>query len=101
MAINVITERVIGAALKVHAALGPGLLESTYEACMSVELARARLSFERQVAVPIRYGPLHIDCAYRADFIIERQLIIELKSVAKNRSRSHRASNDISEVGTL
>ena len=69
--------------MRVHAKLGPGLLESTYEVCMSFELDRSKLSFQRQVPVPIKYGPLHIDCAYRADFIIENQVIIELKSVAK------------------
>jgi GxxExxY protein len=69
--------------MKVHRELGPGLLESTYEACFALELSKAGLSFQRQAPIAVSYLGLQIDCAYRADFIIERMVIVELKSVSK------------------
>lgn len=79
--INDLTGNVIGAAMDVHGKLGPGLLESTYEACLAAELTRRGLRFERQVEVPIVYDGLLLECGYRLDVLVERQLVVELKSV--------------------
>jgi GxxExxY protein len=63
-----ITEKVIGAAIEVHKALGPGLLESAYEECLAHELLIANVSFERQVPLPIAYKSIQLDCGYRRFF---------------------------------
>jgi len=74
-------EQVIGLAIEVHRELGPGLLESTYEACLAKELELASIPFVRQVSLPVNYKGLQIDCAYRIDLMIAGELLIELKSV--------------------
>jgi GxxExxY protein len=81
MVINGLTEKVIGAAIEVHKALGPGLLESAYEECLAHELLLAGMSFERQVPLPVFYKSLQLDCGYRLDFLIEKMVVLELKSV--------------------
>ncbi|NJD11902.1 MAG: GxxExxY protein [Gemmatimonadetes bacterium] len=77
-----VTEAVIGAALAVHRALGPGLLESTYDLCLTEELKQRDLGFERQHMIPVTYGDLVLPSAYRVDFLVEEQVIVEIKSVA-------------------
>jgi GxxExxY protein len=72
---------VIGAALKVHSAVGPGLLESAYEACLLYELEKRELPVRRQVLVPIRYENLAIDNGYRIDLLIGDRVVVELKSI--------------------
>ena len=79
--INKITEKVIGCAIEVHRHLGPGLLESTYQECLKYELKLNNVKFESEVPIPIKYKDLKIGFAFRADFIIEDQIIIELKAV--------------------
>jgi GxxExxY protein len=76
-----ITERIIGAAIAVHRALGPGLLESAYEACLCHELADAGISFRCQVPIPVRYKDVDLDCGYRADLVVEDAVIVEIKAV--------------------
>ena len=76
-----LSERVIGACIEVHRNLGPGLLESAYEQCLSRELSLRGLAFERQVPLPVDYKGALVDCAYRADLIVERRLLLELKAV--------------------
>ena len=76
-----LTERVIGAALEVHRALGPGLLESTYELCLCLELSLRGIGFERQKAVAVEYKGVKLDCGYRVDLLVENQLVVELKAV--------------------
>ncbi len=71
----------IGALIQVHRALGPGLLESAYEACVCRELELRGFELERQVAVPLRYRGCDIDCAYRMDILVDRNIVIELKAV--------------------
>jgi GxxExxY protein len=71
----------IGAAFKVHTALGPGLLESAYETCLIYELEKIRVRARRQVQVPIRYESLTIENGYRVDLLIEELVIVELKAV--------------------
>ena len=79
--INEITDGVIGAAIEVHRMLGPGLLESAYEVCLCHELALRKLTFRRQVPVPVTYKSVNLDCGYMLDLIVEGQVIVELKSV--------------------
>jgi GxxExxY protein len=74
---------VIGAAIEIHRALGPGLLESAYEECLCHELQLRNLRFERQVALPVHYKTVRLDCGYRLDVVVENRLIIELKTVEK------------------
>lgn len=78
-----ITEAIIGAAIDVHRELGPGLLESTYAACLANELGRRGGAFETQKRLPVRYRDVLIDAGYRIDFLVENQVILELKSVDK------------------
>jgi GxxExxY protein len=74
-----LTECIIGAAIEVHRALGPGLLESAYEACLCHELHLRGISFERQVPLPVEYKGVKLDCGYRLDLIVERALVLEIK----------------------
>ncbi|HSE27288.1 MAG TPA: GxxExxY protein [Gemmatimonadales bacterium] len=72
---------VIGAAIEVHRALGPGLLESAYQACLATEFRANGLEFAREVAVPLVYRGIPLDCAYRADFLVAGSLLVEAKCV--------------------
>ncbi len=81
--LNAISEKVIGAAIAVHRALGPGLLESAYEACLAYELSERGMSVERQKALPVEYKGINIDCGYRLDLLVEENIIVELKSVER------------------
>jgi GxxExxY protein len=81
MTINAVTEKIIGCAIAVHRELGPGLLESTYEACLVFELGEAGLQVDRQRALPVVYREVRIDCGYRIDLLVQRQVIVELKAV--------------------
>jgi len=76
-----LSHRVIGCALEVHRALGPGLLESTYEQCLAHELDLNGLRFQTQQPLPVEYKGVRLDCGYRVDLFIEDTLIVELKSV--------------------
>ena len=76
-----LTEKVIGAAIEVHRRLGPGLLESAYEACLCRELELRGLSFERQKPLPLEYKGIGLDCGYRIDIVVENKVILELKCV--------------------
>ena len=80
MDINNLTGQIIGAAIEVHKILGPGLLESTYEKCLCQELQLRNLAFERQKPFPIVYKGMKLDCGYRLDIIVEKQIIVELKA---------------------
>lgn len=83
MELNEITEAIIGAAIKVHSALGPGLLESTYEVCLVHELRKRGLTVEKQVPVAVVYDSIILDAGYRIDMLVEDQVIVELKSVER------------------
>ena len=83
MELNQITDQVIGAAIEVHRTLGPGLLESVYEACLAHELARRGLHVDRQRPVPLVYKGVKIDCGYRIDLLVEHQVVVELKAVSQ------------------
>ena len=74
---------ILGCAVTVHKALGPGLLESAYETCLAHELGKARLSCQRQVAIPIVYDGLKIDAGYRLDLLVDQRIVVEIKSVER------------------
>ncbi len=76
-----LSESVVGAMIQVHRQLGPGLLESTYERCLAEELLHVGISFQRQVPIQVVYRNVTVDCGYRADFIVEDALLLELKAV--------------------
>lgn len=78
---NQITEKIIQCAIKVHTALGPGLLESAYQECLYYELRKADLMVVKEKALPVIYDDVKLDCGYRIDLFVENQIIIELKSV--------------------
>lgn len=78
-----LTQEIIGAVIEVHKALGPGLLESAYEACLCREMSLRGLRFACQVAIPVEYKGVKLDCGYRIDLIIDDAVILELKSVER------------------
>jgi GxxExxY protein len=78
---NEIAKEVVDAALHVHRTLGPGLLESVYEAALAFELGGRGLAVQRQVPIPIRYGNVIFDEGFRADLVVDAKVIVELKSV--------------------
>jgi len=80
---NDLTEKIIGCAIEVHRAIGPGLLESAYEECLCFELAQAGIRFERQVPLPVSYKGVKLDCGYKMDLVIEGVVIIEIKAVER------------------
>src|SRR5689334_1954604 len=82
MEVDQLTERIIGRAIAVHTALGPGLLESIYEAALCMELADSGLSFQRQVLLPVTYKEQRIG-EYRLDLIVEDAVVVEIKSVER------------------
>jgi GxxExxY protein len=79
--LNRITGQIIGAAIEVHRALGPGLLESAYEACLAFELVEHGLQVERQKPLPLVYKQVELDCGYRLDLFVEDSVIVEIKAV--------------------
>ncbi|MEQ8463412.1 MAG: GxxExxY protein [Coleofasciculus chthonoplastes F3-SA18-01] len=78
---NEVSGKVIGLAMKVHTALGPGLLESAYEACLRYELNKAGLNFEPQKPLPLVYEEIRLECGYRVDLLVENKVMVELKAV--------------------
>jgi GxxExxY protein len=76
-----LTERIIGAAIEVHKELGPGLLESAYQACLAREFELSGLSFIQEKPLPVSYKGVKLDCGYRLDFLIEGKVVVELKAI--------------------
>lgn len=76
-----VSHAIIGAALEVHKALGPGLLESAYQKCLALEFEARGISFRREASIPLRFRGTLVDASYRADFICESKVIVEVKSV--------------------
>lgn len=81
MRLNDISGQIIDAAMRVHTALGPGLLESAYEACLKYELEKRGLKVKQQVGLPVIYDGVRIDLGYRLDLLVENEVIVELKAV--------------------
>ena len=80
---NEVTEEIIGGAIEVHRMLGPGLLESVYEECLAIELDLRRLTFQRQVPVPIEYKGQRIGADLKIDLLVQQLIVVELKAVEK------------------
>ena len=76
-----IAEKVIGCAIEVHRTVGPGLLESAYEVCLEKELTLRGLNYVRQLGVPVSYKGVDLECGYRLDFVVENEVVVEIKSV--------------------
>src|SRR3974390_1927510 len=76
-----ITRRIIGAAIEVHRRLGPGLLESAYEACLAYELRQMGLKVEKQKPLPVVYKDVKLDCGYRLDLVVDDSVVVELKAI--------------------
>lgn len=81
MEVNIITQMILNAAYKVHSALGPGLLESSYQACMKFELEKVGLQVELEKSLPLIYEEIRLDCGHRIDMLIEKEVIVEFKTV--------------------
>ena len=81
--INEITDGVIGAAIEVHRALGPGLLESAYRQCLCRELSLRRIPFRSELALPVIYKGLKLDCGYRVDLLVCESVVVEIKAVER------------------
>jgi GxxExxY protein len=81
--LDVLSNRVIGAALRVHQEIGPGNLERACESCLAFELAEAGLHVDRQVELPLVYKGHRLDCGYRIDLLVEKELIVEVKSIER------------------
>ena len=81
MQINEVTATIIGAGIKVHSKLGPGLLESAYQRCLQYELAKAGMKIESDVFIPLGYGEVVIDAGYRIDLLVDSKVIVEVKAV--------------------
>ncbi len=79
--INLLTDRVIGLCIEVHRNLGPGRLESAYQACLAFELESAGIPFEKEVHLPILYKGRRLDANYRMDFVVENRLVLEIKAM--------------------
>lgn len=79
---SLLTGKIIGAAIEIHRALGPGLLESVYETCLAYELQLRKMKVECQKQMTVFYKDVMLDCGYRADLIVENKVIIEIKSVS-------------------
>lgn len=79
--VNAVTDKIIGAAIDVHRALGPGLLESTYELCLCREFSLRGIAFERQKPIPVEYKGAKLDCGYRADLIVNGTVLLEIKAL--------------------
>jgi GxxExxY protein len=76
-----LSEQIIGAAIEVHRALGPGLLESAYHRCMEHELGLRGIPVEREVPLPVVYKGIQLDCGYRMDLVVDGKIVVELKAI--------------------
>jgi GxxExxY protein len=79
--LNEITREVIGAAMEVHRSLGPGLLESAYQECLCRELTVRGITFQRERALPLEYKGIRLECGYRLDLLVAREVVVEIKSL--------------------
>lgn len=78
-----LSRELIGAAIEVHRALGPGLLESVYQRCLAIELDQRGIGYKREVRIPIRYRGRSVGDAYRVDFVVDESIVVEIKSVQR------------------
>ena len=81
MELNRLTEKIIGLAIKVHRSLGPGFLESVYQAALAYEFKKAGIPFEKEKTLPVKYGEITLDVGFRCDFLVDKRVIVECKAV--------------------
>ena len=81
MTLNELTDKIIGLAIKVHRTLGPGFLESVYQAALAYELEKANIPFEKEKTLPVPYEDILLEVGFRCDFLIDKRVIVECKSV--------------------
>ena len=81
MTLNELTEKIIGLAIKVHRTLGPGFLESVYRAALAYEFGKANIPFEKEKALPVPYEDIFLEVGFRCDFLVDKRVIVECKSV--------------------
>jgi GxxExxY protein len=81
MTLNELTEKIIGLAIKVHRTLGPGFLESVYQAALAYEMEKANIPFEKEKTLPVPYEDIFLEVGFRCDFLIDKRIIVECKSV--------------------
>ena len=81
MHVNDLTNMIIGAAIEVHRTIGPGLLESVYQQCLSREFAVRGIPYQRERPIPLDYKGVHLDCGYRIDFLVADRVVLEVKSI--------------------
>jgi len=81
MEFDPLSKEIIGCAIEVHKLLGPGLLESAYEECLVYELLNKSYQIDRQKPIPVMYKNIRLDCGYRLDLLVEKRIIVELKSI--------------------
>jgi GxxExxY protein len=81
MTLNELTEKIIGLAIKVHRTLGPGFLESVYQAALAYELEKANIPFEKEKTLPVPYEDIFLEVGFRCDFLVDKRIIVECKSV--------------------
>ena len=81
MSVNELTEQIIGAAIEVHKRIGPGLLESAYQACLGRELELRNVPFEKERPLPVEYKGVQLDCGYRLDLLVAGRVVVEIKAV--------------------
>lgn len=79
--LDAITKQIVGASIDVHRALGPGLLESVYESCLEFDLIEQGFDVQRQAPLPVSYKQVKLEAGYRVDLLVEKQVIVEIKSV--------------------
>ena len=79
--LNLLTKKIIGCAIEVHKQLGPGLLESAYQECIAYEFDLNGMKYKKEYVIPLNYKGRQIDCSYRIDFLVENEVILELKSI--------------------
>ena len=101
MVINEVTGAVVDGAMKVHSVLGPGLLESAYQACLAYELRKRGLEVITQFELPVIYDEIKIDLGYRVDLLVEGSVVVELKTVSKICTSPRSAAVVVPQVGQL
>jgi len=89
MSLNVLTEKIIGLAIKVHKTLGPGLLESVYQSALAYELRKAGIPFNKEKTLPVAYEDILLEVGFRCDFLVDERVIVECKAVKKLTPMDH------------
>jgi GxxExxY protein len=89
MTLNELTEKIIGLAIKVHRTLGPGFLESVYQAALAYELEKANIPFEKEKPLPVPYEDILLEVGFRCDFLVDKRVIVECKSVKEVNPLDH------------